>query len=98
MLRLILALVVLAGLAFLAQATGLVAFGTSGALRAPSVDLRVDGGEVPKVQVEAAKVKVGVTEKTVELLNVDVGMREKAVAIPKVELNKATTDDGSATR
>ncbi len=98
MIRILLVLLLLVGLAVAAQMTGLIAVNTSGVLRAPSVDLRVSGGEAPKVEVETAKVKVGVAEKTVELPKVDVGMREKEVALPTVDVSRAAADDGSTTR
>lgn len=98
MLRILLVVLVLVGLAVVAQLTGLIAVNTSGMLRAPSVDVRLSGGEAPKVQVETAKVKVGVTEKTIEIPNVDVGMRQKDVALPTVDLSKAPKDDGSTAR
>lgn len=93
MIRLLLLVVVLIGLAVVAQMTGLIAVNTSGALRPPAVAVKVSGGEAPKVQVETAKVKVGVAEKTVEVPKVDVGMRDKAVAVPTVDLQKAERDD-----
>lgn len=92
MIRLLLLVVVLIGLAVLAQATGLINVDTIGSLRAPSIDVKVSGGEAPKVQVETAKVKVGVTERTVELPNVDVGMKNRDVDLPTVELDKASND------
>ena len=97
MLRLILLVVVLIGLAVLAQMAGLISVNTSGLLRAPSVDVNVSGGEAPTVQVETAKVTVGVTEKTVELPNVDVGMKDRSVDLPPIDVDKAK-DDGSTTR
>ncbi len=98
MLRLLLVLVVLIGLAVLAQMTGLISVNTSGMLRAPSVAVNVSGGEAPKVQVETAKVKVGVTERTVELPNVDVGMKDRSVDLPTINVDKAAKDDGSTAR
>lgn len=98
MLRIILVLVVLIGLAVLAQMVGLISVNTSGILRAPSVAVNVTGGEAPKVQVETAKVQVGVTEKTVELPNVDVGMKDRSVDLPTINVDKAAKDDGSTTR
>ena len=49
------------------------------------------------MQVETAKVTVGVTEKTVELPNVDVGMKDRSVDLPTIDVDKAK-DDGSTTR
>lgn len=98
MLRLLLVLIVLIGLAVLAQMTGLISVNTSGMLRAPSVNVNVSGGEAPKVQVETAKVKVGVTERTVELPNVDVGMKDRSVDLPTINVDKAAKDDGSTAR
>lgn len=98
MFRLILVVVVLIGLAVLAQMVGLISVNTSGILRAPSVAVNVSGGEAPRVQVETAKVKVGVTEKSVELPNVDVGMKNRSVDLPTINVDKAAKDDGSTTR
>lgn len=101
MIRLILILAVLVGLAVLAQATGLISVNTSGMIRAPSVDVKLSGGEAPKLQVETAKVRVGVTERTVELPKVDVGMEDRSVDLPTVEVSKAAkdaSDERSTTR
>lgn len=98
MFRILLVVIVLIGLAVLAQMTGLISVNTSGMLRAPSVAVNVSGGEAPKVQVETAKVKVGVTERTVELPNVDVGMKDRSVDLPTINVDKAAKDDGSTAR
>jgi hypothetical protein len=95
MIRLIALVIVVVGLAVLAQMTGLIHIDTSGTLRPPAVDLKVSGGQVPDVQVETAKVKVGVEEKSVELPKVDVGMQDRAIKLPDVEVQKAA-DDGTA--
>ena len=95
MVRLLALLIALIGLAVLAQMTGLVDFDTSGTLRAPAIDVKVRGGEVPDVDVETAKVKVGVTEKTVKLPSrVDVDMQREQVKLPEVDVDEPT-DDGS---
>jgi len=93
--RLLLLLLVIAGLALLAQITGLINIDATGRLRAPSVDVSVHGGEMPKVQVETAKVKVGTTERTVKLPEVDIGTQQRSVELPAVDIDKAR-DDGSA--
>lgn len=95
MVRLLALIIALIGLAVLAQMTGLVDFDTSGTLRAPAIDVTVRGGEVPKVDVDTAKVKVGVTEKTVRLpSDVDVDMQREQVKLPDVDVDE-TNDDGS---
>lgn len=95
MVRLLALLIALIGLAVLAQMTGLIDFDTRGTLRAPAIDVQVRGGEVPKVDVDTAKVKVGVTEKTVKLPSgVDVDMQKEQVKLPEVDVDK-TDDDGS---
>lgn len=98
MVRLLALLIALVGLAVLAQMTGLLDFDTSGNLRAPAIDVQVSGGEVPEVDVETAKVKVGVTEKTVELPSgVDVDMQREQVELPDVDVAE-TGDDGSTAK
>ena len=95
MVRLLALLIALVGLAVLAQMTGLLDFDTSGRIRAPAIDVKVSGGELPDVDVETAKVKVGVTEKTVELPSgVDVNMQNEQVKLPEVDVGR-TGDDGS---
>lgn len=98
MLRILLVIAVLIGLAVLAQMAGLISVNTSGMLRAPSVAVNVSGGEAPKVQVETAKVKVGVTERTVEVPNVDVGMRNRSVELPTIAVDKAPKDGDATAR
>ena len=98
MIRLLALLIALIGLAVLAQMTGLVNFDTSGTIRAPAIDVKISGGEVPAVDVETAKVKVGVTEKKVTLPSgVDVDMRDEQVKLPDVDVTQPT-DDGSAAK
>lgn len=98
MVRLLALIIALIGLAVLAQMTGLLDFDTSGTVRAPAIDVKVRGGELPDVDVDTAKVKVGVTEKTVELPSgVDVDTRNERVALPEVEVDE-TGDDGSTAK
>lgn len=95
MVRLLALIIALIGLAVLAQMTGLVDFDTSGTLRAPAIDVKISGGEAPDVDVETAKVKVGVTEKTVKLPSgVDVDMQDEQVKLPEVDVAEPG-DDGS---
>lgn len=98
MVRLLALIIALIGLAVLAQMTGLLDFDTSGSVRAPAIDVKISGGEVPEVDVETAKVKVGVTEKTVNLPSgVDVDMKNEQVKLPEVDVAEPG-DDGSAAK
>jgi len=98
MVRLLALLIAIVGLAVLAQMTGLLDFDTRGTIRAPAIDVKVRGGELPDVDVETAKVKVGVTEKTVKLPSgVDVDMQKEQVKLPEVKVDE-TTDDGSTAK
>jgi hypothetical protein len=98
MVRLLALLIALVGLAVLAQMTGLLDFDTRGTVRAPAIDVKVSGGELPEVDVETAKVKVGVTEKTMKLPSgVDVDMQKEQVKLPEVKVDE-TTDDGSTAK
>lgn len=98
MVRLLALIIALIGLAVLAQMTGLVDFDTSGSVRAPAIDLKISGGEVPRVDVDTAKVKVGVTEKTVKLPSgVDIDMQREQVKLPDVEVAEPG-DDGSTAK
>lgn len=96
MVRLLALVIALVGLAVLAQMTGLLDFDTSGTIKAPAIDVKVSGGELPDVDVDTAKVKVGVTEKTVELpTGVDVDLKDETVKLPEVDVDQPS-DDGSA--
>ena len=98
MVRLLALIIALVGLAVLAQMTGLLDFDTTGTVRAPAIDVKVRGGELPEVDVETAKVKVGVTEKTVKLPSgVDVDSRREQVELPEVDVDQPG-DDGSAAK
>ena len=98
MVRLLALIIALVGLAVLAQMTGLLDFDTSGSVRAPSIDVKISGGEVPKVDVDTAKVKVGVTEKTVKLPSgVDIDMQKEQVKLPEVDVDEPG-DDGSTAK
>jgi hypothetical protein len=98
MVRLLALIIALIGLAVLAQMTGLLDFDTSGSVRAPAIDVKISGGEVPDVDVDTAKVKVGVTEKTVKLPSgVDVDMQKERVKLPEVDVDEPG-DDGSTAK
>lgn len=98
MVRLLALIIALIGLAVLAQMTGLLDFDTSGTLRAPAIDVKISGGEAPDVDVDTAKVKVGVTEKTVKLPSgVDVDMQDEKVKLPEVDVAEPG-DDGSTAK
>ena len=87
-------LVVVAVLAVLAVALGLINFDSSGDLKAPDVDVAVEGGEVPDVQVEGADVDVGISSETVKVADVDVTTTEETIKLPDVDIQPAG-DDGS---
>jgi len=74
-------LLVLIILGLIAWAMGLVNFDASGDLKAP--DVKVEGGEVPDVQMETGEI--------------DVGTKNVEVAVPDVDI-KPAGDDGSAKR
>ena len=92
--NIVIILVVVAVLAVIAYALGLFNVDTSGELKAPDVDVAVQGGEVPDVQVEGADVDVGTTTETVKLPDVDVKTTEEEVKLPDVDITPAG-DDGS---
>lgn len=87
-------LVVVAVLAVLAYALGLFNVDSSGELEAPNVDVAVEGGEVPDVQVETADIDVGTQTETVKLPEVDVSTTEEEVKLPTIDIDPAG-DDGS---
>lgn len=90
-------LVVVAVLAVLAYALGLFNVDASGDLKAPDVDVAVEGGEMPNVQVETADVDVGTTTETVELPEVDVSTTTEEVKLPTIDVTPAN-DDGSTNK
>ena len=87
-------LVVVAVLAVIAYALGLFNVDASGDLKAPDVDVAVEGGEVPDVQVEAADVDIGTTTETVKVPEIDVKTTDTEVKLPDVDITPAG-DDGS---
>jgi len=91
----VIVLVVVAVLAVLAYALGLFNVDTSGELKAPDVNVAVEGGEVPDVQVEAADVDVGTKTETVKLPDVDVKTTEEQVKLPDVDITPAGDDDSA---
>ena len=74
-------LLVLIVLGLIAWAMGLLNFDASGELKAP--DVKVEGGQVPDVQVETG--------------DIDVGTKKVEVPVPDVDV-KPAGDDGSANR
>lgn len=88
-------LVVVAVLAVLAYALGLFNVDASGELEAPNVDVAVEGGEMPDVQVETADIDVGTKTESVELPDVDVSTTTEEIKLPTVDIDPAN-DDGSA--
>ncbi|MDO9489931.1 MAG: hypothetical protein Q7J32_16270 [Sphingomonadaceae bacterium] len=90
-------LVVVAVLAVLAYALGLFNVDASGDLKAPDVDVAVEGGEMPDVQVETADIDIGSTTETVEVPEVNVTTEEQEIRLPTVDVTPAN-DDGSANK
>jgi hypothetical protein len=90
----VLILVVLAVLALIAYALGLFNVDTQGDLKAPDVDVAVEGGEVPDVQVEGADIDVGTETETVKVPEIDVKTSEEQIKLPDVDIQPAG-DDGS---
>ncbi len=90
-------LVVVAVLAVLAYALGLFNVDASGDLKAPDVDVAVEGGEMPNLQVETADIDVGTRTETVELPEVNVTTSEEQIKLPTVDVTPAG-DDGSANK
>lgn len=78
---LLLALVAALVLGLIAWATGLINLDASGKLETPQV--KVEGGEIPKVQVETADVNIGEKKVTVD--------------VPTISVDKPG-DDGSANK
>lgn len=93
----IIILVVVAVLAVLAYALGLFNVDASGDLEAPNVDVAVEGGEMPDMQVETADIDVGSTTETVTMPEVDVSTTEEEVKLPTIDIDPAN-DDGSANK
>ena len=91
----VLILVVLAVLAAIAYALGLFNVDAEGDLKTPEVDVAVEGGEVPDVQVETADVDVGTQTETVELPEVDVKTTEEQVKLPDIDIEPAGDDNST---
>lgn len=87
-------LVVVAVLAVLAYALGLFNVDASGDLKAPDVDVAVEGGELPSMQVETADIDVGSTTETVNVPEVNVTTNEEQIKLPTIDVTPAG-DDGS---
>jgi hypothetical protein len=81
MLRFILTILILGVLALIAAiATGLLNFNTSGGFRAPQVEVKAKGGELPKVDLDTDQVVVGTTNSTIAVP--EVGLRQGNVQVP----------------
>ena len=87
---------VIALLAVIAYAIGLFNVDTSGDLKTPDVDVAVEGGEVPDVQVETGRVDVGTETEKIKVPDVDVDVKtdEAQIEVPTVDVQPAG-DDGS---
>ena len=87
--RLILTILVIAVLVMIvAVATGFVNLNSSGQLRAPSVSVSAEGGEVPKLDVDTKEVVVGTTEKNVGVPTI--GIEQSKINVPTIGVK----DDG----
>jgi hypothetical protein len=91
---LVIVVAIVAIAAFAAWSFGLFGVDTDGRLRPPTVDADVSGGEVPKVQVETAKVRVDESSTTIRVPTITVGEREVEVKLPTIKVTKPG-DDGS---
>ncbi len=78
-------LLVVALLLLVAWALGLFTVNTEGQLRAPEV--RLEGGEAPRVSVDTANVRTGTTQQTVEVPTVRT--EERTIEVPTVEVERA---------
>ena len=87
-LLLIVLVALLAVVAVVVRPLGLLDVDTDGRLRPPTVDASVSGGEIPKVQVEAAKVDVGTRSTTIKVPQVRLGEREVQVKLPTIKVTK----------
>ncbi|MGC1481030.1 MAG: hypothetical protein WA771_11035 [Chthoniobacterales bacterium] len=54
-------------------------------------EVKVEGGEMPEYDVDAAEVKVGTTEETMEVPKVE--MEEETVSVPTVGIEMPEDDD-----
>ncbi len=92
MLRFILTILILGVLALIAAiATGLLNLNTSGEFRPPKVEVKAQGGELPKVDVDTDQVVVGTTNSTVRVPEVGIG--NSTVRVPTVGVKD---DEGGA--
>lgn len=60
--------------------------------------MAVQGGEVPQVQVETARINIGSKEETVKVPEVSVDSTEKTVKVPTLGDPDKPGDDGNATK
>lgn len=87
---LLIALLVLAALAVLAFATGLIKLGgDSGKLP----DVSVSGGRAPDVDVETGKVVVGTTKEEVEVPDIDIDTKTTTIDAPAIGVQSADEPD-----
>ena len=93
--NIVLVLVAIVALLLIAWAAGLFNVDTSGSLKAPEVS--VQGGEVPDVQVETAKVDVGSKDETIKVPEVKVDSKETSIKVPTLDIQKPG-DDGNANK
>lgn len=52
----------------------------------PSVDVDVDGGQLPEYDIDTADIDVGTREATVSVPDVDVNMEEKQFTVPTIDV------------
>lgn len=68
----------------------------------PDVDVEVEGGNLPKYDVDAAEIEVGMEDKTVTVpdVDVDVDTKDVKVKVPDVDIempDENDVDDGDGT-
>ena len=91
--RFILTILVVAVLVMIvAVATGFVDLNSSGRLRAPTVAVTAEGGEVPKLDVDTKELVVGTTETNVAVPKI--GMEKSKINVPTIGVK----DDGDGNR
>lgn len=90
----LIAVIVIIGLVVAAFAFGFVNIDQIREGKAPTVKLETSGGQVPKFDVETAKIDIGKTKETVKVPTVDVGSKDTQVTLPTITMERA--DDPNA--
>lgn len=74
------------------RAAGLLDIGATGRLRPPNVSVETEGGELPRIAFETAKLGVGAKSVTVDVPKLEVGERQIGVKLPTIEIARAGAD------